>query len=515
MIGIIGHREVPEEHYRNIVSEISTELDKIISIANQNNTQVIIVSSLAEGADRIGALLAIEKGLELITPLPMNADEYEKDFPDSIQEYRDQLKSASSTFVVKGNKQKSYEGASKWIAKHCQLLIAAWDGNNEEIEAGGTAHTVNLRLNITCKQGQTLKSIADYLGPVYHVSSPRNSEINKTNNSWLWPKDYLNENSEDQSIEVYLHSLITFNRKALQLKDSEIQRSLEQLPHQTSQDCSVAKAFACADAQANQIQKKYLNNLKLTVVLAFLAYLLQQSWTTPIGTLLSAVSITVAICLVLYGNQKKFHLNYIEYRALAEALRISYFWKLAGIETAPSTYFLNHHWGSLSWIRSSLNSVWLPSSYKIDLNTVKEKWIDDQIYYYKKQSSALSKRSSRMEKSSLYLFILSGILAITSVAISWFNPLPFKLTEHFTLLSSIVMLLAGVLTHYKHIRAYEENSLRYRAMVLPMKWAQEIWHQTSTKNKQEIIEELGEEAISEVSNWLQTHRARPTRLMNW
>jgi hypothetical protein len=66
LIGIIGHRELPEEYRSDLEAEISQALEQIRS--QMPNTQIVLVSSLADGADRLGARVGLAKGMELIVP---------------------------------------------------------------------------------------------------------------------------------------------------------------------------------------------------------------------------------------------------------------------------------------------------------------------------------------------------------------------------------------------------------------------------------------------------------------
>ena len=74
LIGVVGHRDIPSEYVADLEGELSGEIDKIIS--RYPDVPIVIVSSLALGADRIGGRVAEAKGLNLIVPLPFSIDRY-------------------------------------------------------------------------------------------------------------------------------------------------------------------------------------------------------------------------------------------------------------------------------------------------------------------------------------------------------------------------------------------------------------------------------------------------------
>src|ERR1044071_9599038 len=88
VIGVTGHRDLrPEDHapLSKAVGEFFSQL-----IKDYPHTPLILLSSLAEGADRLVAEVALQMGVQLIVPLPMKQAEYEKDFsaPGSLAQFQ-------------------------------------------------------------------------------------------------------------------------------------------------------------------------------------------------------------------------------------------------------------------------------------------------------------------------------------------------------------------------------------------------------------------------------------------
>src|SRR5438105_15887265 len=100
IIGFTGHREFRDEDIPHIelkVRDIFTVLQ-----SKYPSTPITLMTSLAEGADRIGAHIALELGIECIAPLPMKPEIYEQDFESnsSKQEFHELLTRCSPRFTM-------------------------------------------------------------------------------------------------------------------------------------------------------------------------------------------------------------------------------------------------------------------------------------------------------------------------------------------------------------------------------------------------------------------------------
>ena len=111
--------------------------------------QIEVVSPLAEGTDRLVAEEAIAVGAELICPLPLPIDEYERDFKSakSIAAFRRLVAEARDVAVVgeagstPDDRNAAYVAAGRVMLVRADLLVAVWDGLPSRGE-GGTAHIV-------------------------------------------------------------------------------------------------------------------------------------------------------------------------------------------------------------------------------------------------------------------------------------------------------------------------------------------------------------------------------------
>ena len=501
LIGIVGHRELPDEYRGELEAELSQTLDDIRS--QMPNTPVVLVSSLADGADRLGTRVGLAKGMALIVPLPFEIEVFQQDFPNTVDEFKDLLGQAQCSFVATESGFSGYEGASRWIARHCQIIIALWDGEQEAPAPGGTAHTVRLRHHVG-ESGHTLCSVADYLGPVLHLHCPRTSGVTRKKPQWVWPED---ADAQTTSLGQLLSPLDEFNEDASKVGKESVHDSLRQLPDQFSSKASLNQAFGLADSLANIRQRCFQSALNASVGLAIIGYMIQQAWATASGRIVASLFLTLALLVIYLSTRARNLERYMEYRALAEVLRVACFWRLAGVTATPTDRFLNQHWGNLRWVRSAVNALWIPdTTVAPNLGLVKTRWIDDQQGYYERKSTAsgIATRRSRW---------LTNTCFAAGVILAWLGAFKADWGAVTTLGSGMLLLIVGAISHYAHTRGWEEDASRYRSMAAPFAWCQQIWRLDDEKTRRVLVQELGGECVAELSNWLLTHRNRPIGLI--
>jgi hypothetical protein len=163
-IGITGHRphrlDISDDA---LISRIDTELGKLAK--DHADKRLILVSPLAEGADRIVAHLALDKhGMALHVPLPLPFELYQTDFAtdESLQEFKELVGKAEMYYEIPTRfgpietlashadgspneaRDKQYALVGGLIAHACDELIAVYDGGPSN-GTGGTADVVAWR----------------------------------------------------------------------------------------------------------------------------------------------------------------------------------------------------------------------------------------------------------------------------------------------------------------------------------------------------------------------------------
>ena len=123
-------------------------LAAIVDTARKVNSAsaFVIVSSLAEGSDRIVAAAGLAIGFALQAVLPFDTAEYERDFETqaSRREFDELLARACDVFELDGEadqRPRAYEAAGLFMLANIDVLIAIWDGE-AAAGIGGTAQIV-------------------------------------------------------------------------------------------------------------------------------------------------------------------------------------------------------------------------------------------------------------------------------------------------------------------------------------------------------------------------------------
>jgi hypothetical protein len=140
-IGVTGHRRLDQRELHRIRTDIRNAIAAIAT------PRTVLVSPIAEGADRIAAWAALELGLKLRVPLPFAIPEYERDFTDqdSLVEFRHLLGRATAVEELPGRREEedlAYEAVGRRVIELSHGLIAVWDGLPGR-GRGGTAQIVS------------------------------------------------------------------------------------------------------------------------------------------------------------------------------------------------------------------------------------------------------------------------------------------------------------------------------------------------------------------------------------
>src|ERR1700730_6294378 len=186
VIGITGHRDIRDqdrEALKEAIKKILIDLEK-----KYPSTPLVLLSALAEGADRLAADVALSKDVkgELFVPLPMPQAAYEQDFEgDSLDKFQNLLRQAKCSFALPfvGNNNEvsisgknpqrdlQYESVGKYIVEKSQILIALWDGVDTGL-VGGTAAVVKFQKEgLPPTEPCSFEAMEGF--PVYHVPTPR------------------------------------------------------------------------------------------------------------------------------------------------------------------------------------------------------------------------------------------------------------------------------------------------------------------------------------------------------
>lgn len=147
-IAITGHRpnrlSGPHTALELICREVLSVIRKDIP---KDDPQPIVLSGLAEGADRIFAEAALKEDFRLEAVFPFQEDDYRTTFmsPHSDDFYMLKEK-ASNIHLLNGDIQDmetAFHDLGRFLVEKCDMLVAIWDGE-AGIGKGGTPDVIDL-----------------------------------------------------------------------------------------------------------------------------------------------------------------------------------------------------------------------------------------------------------------------------------------------------------------------------------------------------------------------------------
>src|SRR3989304_6042032 len=108
VVGVTGHRDLRPADIGRLSSGVSQFFRGLQ--ARYPHTPLVLLSPLAEGADRLAAEVAVKMGVRLIVPLPMPRQLYEMDFlPPRALPRPEEAESAAAEF------RRLLEAAEEWF----------------------------------------------------------------------------------------------------------------------------------------------------------------------------------------------------------------------------------------------------------------------------------------------------------------------------------------------------------------------------------------------------------------
>jgi hypothetical protein len=234
IIGITGHRDIPLEDVVVLKAVIKSKL--LYLQATFKETPLLVLSGLAEGADRLIVEVAHEIGIAFAAILPLPSEDYATDFEDTSakQEFYKWLDKATwietlsqqtPEGAIKYPRNTCYEKLGFYLTQKVHVLFALWDGIQQE-KTGGTSQVVRYYL-----QGVSDKSIDNTstlnlpsYRPVEHILTRRTSQLNAIGIEQvgtletLWPHVSFNDAAWlEQRWKLSLLSLGTFNVNMMEL----------------------------------------------------------------------------------------------------------------------------------------------------------------------------------------------------------------------------------------------------------------------------------------------------------
>jgi len=380
-VGVTGHRKLAELS-GEVVAGVRTRIEGALqaisepvmaSATEASQPQLVIVSSLAEGADRVVAECGLAVGYSLEAILPFGRREYEKDFSTatSREVFHQLLARSYSVFELDGDPRQrayAYEAAGFVLLSNIDVLIAIWDGN-EGKGRGGTAEVVEravaegipvLWLNPDEAQVSSIYFAESASGPLKDARLTKLFRpIDLSQSSGLFTEiltpvlgvaasrslaAYVAEPGAHNVSKWYRYWLLLLSFGRLKIEPIEIGSALRSaraewadylatLPPDKSQrpviENVVLPAYAAADRLAVHFASAYRGAYTANFALAALAVTLALIGGLFFKALATKVFFVAGETLIAFlivfawrsGHRREWHRRWLEYRRIAECLR--------------------------------------------------------------------------------------------------------------------------------------------------------------------------------------------------
>ena len=473
VIGITGHRELREQDIPRLRQTVKEQLQAVV--LKCPNSPVKLLTSLAEGADQLCAEIALELNIGLIVALPMEIAEYKLDFHSgALLNFEKLIAQAESVYVAPKTEKEGqattrdyyYRQADIYIATHSHCLIALWDGLEAKSGGCGTAETVDIALNYSFESERCVRHQDSF---VIHIMTPRTSEANNAGEV------------------IYLGNEETFIENITKLDE-------------------LNKDGGNPDELSVKYGKKYH---KALMRLAVLGTVLAMAFLLYDEAMMKWMMIVVGVVLIFMSfafklaKKSKSHEKYIEYRALAECIRVQNHLNHCGIDLEVSEYLDWTRRFDSSWIHKAIQALNITRT--IDYSEdIKRDWIADQEKYHEKAAAKTEKQLKRNNK--IVKIALVASIAIYIFALLFEYVISNQISTNVEFIRMILKIAVGTASAASLFAAnyYGKLSLK-RVYEDHIRMAQYFKSAAEYLDKNEIskkfIVELVNEELSENSNW--------------
>jgi hypothetical protein len=558
-VGITAHRDlVPGE-----ISGIEKKVQAFFRDLRKDfpDLPLQLLTPLAEGGDQLAARVALSLGIPLIVVLPMEQDDYERDFTSekALSEFRSLLSAAIQVITLprvpadefstpgdhKVERDRQYAQVGVFISNHCQVLLALWDGKSGR-ELGGTGQVVHYHLTAVMQGFQADPSPASLLADnendlVHHIVCSRSRPggdpepgLQALDASWFSSRaEGVRTKAMPEAYRTMLSRLQAFKRDWSQKQAIIKDRSCSLLEDDRGLGIPPGarltnRFFQIADGLAVHYQGRVNSSLRATHSLAILMGLVFLIYSEYDGSRYMVMGFLAlffsGVAMHIVGESREWHRKYLDYRALAEGLRVQLYWNLSGVVDSGSAgfaydNFLQKQDVDLGWIRHVMRQA----SMRRDRGSspdpgwvgwVIDNWIGDlasgygQLAYY---SSKQLHNTSRFRRTRMLgsLCLWAGI-SIAFMLLLLDRGANAEQRHMLLILMGVLPLVAGIWDAYSHKKAEKELIKQYRFMSGVFSKARRLLDDSDDLVFQRrVLKALGLAALDEGAEWLLMHRERP------
>jgi len=557
VIGVTGHRDLKADEIPQIRDRVRR---LFVDLQERYPTRKLrLLSPLAEGADRLAANVAMELGMELSVVMPMPLGVYHTEFSSaaSVAEFDELYARAHDVFELPIARNGSLESISKpgrardlqyaqsgvFLSAHCHILLALWDGKLSG-QLGGTAQVVRFHHH-DIMPGYTTQSVAtqqmlidDESDLIYHIVCSREgpdgapaAEFEPLECWW-----FTNDRDAPRRRELPAqHQLIfarsaEFSEDAIDYQDRIPEESYPLMEEADRQHlpgglATVNHVFCISDWLAIHYQKLTLRILRVTHILTFMMgfmfILFSDLRSQEIYMIAFLVFFALSAGVHYLAKRKGWHRKYLDYRTLAEGLRVQFYLAAAGITNANESKFTHDNFlqtqdPELGWIRNVMRVAGTRSDADQSVKaeglefTIKE-WVGDdesgQLGYYRRKAAQWIKRNRNTERMSV-LSLATSVVVILLILFGG-SILGGDFVDPLFVLMGSILLAYGVRQGYAQSTAEKELIKQYEFMLRVFYNAKRrLEGADDDAERRQILRALGGSCLDEHAEWILMHRDR-------
>lgn len=479
VIGVTGHRDIfcgtgnYSEDREEIKAQVKAGIEDIKSLCDEN-TPVIMLNALAQGADMLCAEVAFECGIPVYAVLPCEKEKYLLSFDDCGCERNSEedkkrfyalldkctkvIISPDQERLSKTVKESNFDSTESYyyrqlgiyIAEYSHFLFALWDGiessnqygcgaaevvkcalthdylDSEHVPVPGTINDTSViwircrRKKSGCKSAKD-DSCSDEIKKVYRIRDIDNFSIDDGGN---FP--YLDSSSCPECMIQIIKKTVRYNAEVV-FTNGKIDDYLwgdgrgKSVEIKDDNLNSLRNQYFKADLLATKYRDSYKRRMLLVAILSVcvaFSFLIYDDCSIPwmiyfcFGCLLVAIIITI-VCGARY---KDYHKKYIQYRALAEILRTQFYICACGTKAFICDEFSWAQKCDMVWIEKTVRTLFVLHDFKnsLDKNIIKENWIVGQYNYHKSQLNA-EKRNSHKHQAKICQQATSALFVVSII----------------------------------------------------------------------------------------------------
>ncbi|SRR5579871_575663 len=572
LIGVVGHRDLVDAELPAIRAAIQGVLEDIVRC--DADARVTLLCSMADGADLLAADVADSLGIPILALLPYAKDLCRADLANPREQALfDRLlagaerielplspgMSAAQLAKPGAARDRQFKRAGAIVARYSALLLAIWDGRDTEHHAG-TARVVEFRRRGLVPTDETVMMPSDALlsaedndlmfeircSRASHPGGPGGVSVPGFTGAQVQAGESL-----PQALTTPLKRFAEFNRD-VDIFGAEIERHGRKLsipsPNPVAQNLTyLDRLFTAADWLGSHYRRCFRRAVTTRYVLwSLMAFLLvtfkhEKAESHAAWSIFGVLGVfALGGLFARWAHRRSWHRKYLDCRALAEGLRVDFYWEIAGVRGEFSGEFAHESFlqkqdVELHWIRDAMRAVSLrlamapATHFEGGFAHAFAAWVGDddpvngtgQLHYYTQRAAAAERTLRRWDRATHVLLAIGMTIALLfgfDAVGEWFGRplLPSKAREVLlwglalnTVYAAVVEVFLSEMAERSLVRQY-----RYMRSLFGVA-ARALRAPGSHEHKLEILRSLGHACLAEHAQWILAHRDKRIEGLRW